>query len=125
MSTPLRQKESWEFPMRYVEGQDPYLAHYADVQAGKAFEVHSQSPLGVLTEFDKTPQGYILTFSLGDRIRAVWIDHVGIVIKDVTLPKGDYSEINFNGQVAVAQDGSLYVLSSTERGIEIQFVTAP
>jgi hypothetical protein len=66
-----------------------------------------------------------MTFSLGDRIRAVWIDDAGIVIKDVTLPKGDYSEINFNGQVAVAQDGSLYVMSSTERGIDAHLERAP
>jgi hypothetical protein len=111
--------------MLYLEGEDPYIAHYADTKAGVAFVVHSVSPLGVLTEFDQTPQGYIMTFSLGDRIRAVWINPAGNVLKDVTLPNGLYSEINFNGQVAVAQDGSLYAMSSTERGIEIHFVEAP
>jgi hypothetical protein len=120
-----RQRETWEFPKLYVEGQDPYLARYADLEAGEAFEVHSISPLGVLTEFEKTPQGYIMVFSLGDRIRGVWIDPAGLVLKDVTLPNSQYTEINFNGQVAVAQDGSLYVLNSTERGIEIHFVGAP
>jgi hypothetical protein len=120
-----QQKKPWEFPLRYGEGQDPYLAHYADVKDGVVFEVRSASPLGVLTEFAKTPKGYILTFSLGDRLRAVWINSAGAVLKDVTLPKGDYSEINFNGQVAVANDGSLYVMSSTQRGIEIHYVKAP
>jgi hypothetical protein len=120
-----RQKGTWEFPLRYVEGQDPFVAHYADVKERLAFEVHSASPLGALTDFEKTPQGYIMTFSLGDRIRAVWIDPAGFVLKDVTMPNSQYSEINFNGQVAVAQDGSLYVMSSTKRGIEIHFVNAP
>lgn len=77
-----RQKETWEFPERYVEGQDPFVAQFADVKKGVAFEVHSASPLGVLTEFDKTPQGYIMTFSLGDRIRAVciWMLFILLVI---------------------------------------------
>jgi hypothetical protein len=117
-----RQKETWEFPKRYAEGQDPYVAHYADMMTGVVFEVHAVSPLGVLTEFEKTPQGYLMTFSIGDRIRAVWIDLAGNVVKDVTLPNDQYSEINFNGQVAITQAGSLYVLSSTERGIEVHFV---
>ena len=72
-----RQKETWDLPYRFVEGVkglDPFVARFADVKEGVAFEVHSASPLGVLTEFEKTPQGYIMTFSLGDRIRAVWID---------------------------------------------------
>jgi hypothetical protein len=120
-----RQKETWDYPKLYVEGQDPYVARYADVEAGLAFEVHCVSPLGVLTEFEKTPQGYLLSFSLGDRIRGVWIDPEGTVLKDVTLPDGEYTEINFNSQAAVGADGSLYTLSSTERGVEIHFVEAP
>jgi hypothetical protein len=120
-----RQKNTWEFPLRYPEGQDPFVAHYADIKAGLAYEVHSASPLGVLTDFQSTPQGYILTFSLGDRIRAVWIDPAGLVLKDITLPKDQFTEINFNGQVAVAQDGSLYTMSSTERGIQIHYAAAP
>jgi len=120
-----RQKHTWEYPLRYVEGQDPFVAHYADVKAGVAYEVHSASPLGVLTNFERIPQGYMMTFSLGDRIRAVWINPAGIVQKDITLPKGTYSEINFNGQVAVGQDGSLYLMSSTSRGIEVHYVIPP
>lgn len=120
-----RKKETWDFPKLYVEGRDPYIARYADVNAGFAFEVHSVSPLGVLTEFEKTPQGYLLVFSLGDRLRGVWIDPTGNVLKDVTLPNGGYTEINFNSQAAVVLDGSLFTLSSTERGIEIHFVAAP
>lgn len=120
-----RQKQTWELPFLYPKGQDPFVAQYADVKEGLAFEVRSGSPLGVITEFAKTPQGYIMTFSLGDRIRAVWIDPSGLVKKDVTLPKGTYSDINFYGQVAVGQDGSLYAMGSTERGIEIHYVGAP
>jgi hypothetical protein len=120
-----RRKETWDYPKRYVEGLDPFVAHFADLKEGVAFEVRSASPLGVITDFEKTPQGYIMAFSLGDRIRAVWINPAGGVQKDITLPKGMYSEINFNGQVAVAQDGSLYAMSSTERGIEIHYEEAP
>jgi hypothetical protein len=120
-----RERENWDFPLRFVEGKDPYVAHFADVKESLAFEVQSVSPLGAITEFAKTPQGYLMTFLLGDRIRAVWIDSSGRVLKDVTLPNSQHTEINFNGQVAVAEDGSLYVLNSTERGIEIHYVGAP
>jgi hypothetical protein len=120
-----RDKETWDYPKLFVEGQDPYIARYADRKAGVAFEVHSASPLGVITEFDKTPQGYLMVFSLGDRIRGVWIDPAGEVLKDVTLPDDEFTEINFNSQAAVGADGSLYVMSSTKRGIEIHFIGAP
>ena len=120
-----RDKETWGYPKLYVEGQDPYIARYADRKAGVAFEVHSASPLGVITEFEKTPQGYLMVFSLGDRIRGVWIDPAGEVLKDVTLPDDEFTEINFNSQAAVGADGSLYVMSSTKRGIEIHFISAP
>ena len=120
-----RQKETWQLPFRYVEGKDPYVARYADMNVGLAFEVHSISPLGVLTDFEKTPQGYVLIFSLGDHIRAVWIDSSGVILKDVSLPNSLHSEINFSGQSAVAPDGSLYIMSSTERGIEIHYAVAP
>ncbi len=120
-----RQKDVWEFPLRYVDVQDPYLARYADVQQGLAFEVYSVNPLGVLTEFAKTSQGYVLTFLVGDHIRAVWIDASGNVLKDVCLPNGQYSEINFYGQQAITLDGSVYIMGSTERGIEIHYEGAP
>jgi len=54
-----RQKETWKFPKLYVEGQDPYLARYARCEGGCRFEVHSVSPLGVITDFEKTPNGYL------------------------------------------------------------------
>jgi len=120
-----REKETWNYPKLYVEGQDPFIARYADIETGVAFEVHSVSPLGVITEFEKTPQGYLMVFSLGNQIRGVWIDPAGKVLKDVTLPDGEYTQINFNSQAAVGSDGSLYTLNSTERGIEIQSVGAP
>jgi hypothetical protein len=120
-----RHKKTWEFPLRYPEGRDPFVAHYADVKQGLAYEVHSASPLGTLTDFEKTPCGYVMSFFLGDRFRAVWIDPTGFVLKDVSLPNSQYTEINFNGQVAITQDGGLYAISSTERGIEIHYVGAP
>jgi hypothetical protein len=116
-------KETWDLPYLYVEY--PYLARYADAEQGLAFEVRSATPLGTLTEFERTPQGYLLVFNLGDRIRAVWIDPEGAILKDITLPYSQYTEINFNGQSAVAVDGALYSMSSTERGIEIHYVSAP
>ena len=120
-----REKETWEYPLRYVEGQDPYLAHYADLKEGAAFEVSSASPLGVLIDFGNTPQGYLLIFDIGVRWRAVWIDAGGQVLKDVTLPNGLYAETNFHGQSAMREDGSLYLMSSTKWGIEIHIVAAP
>jgi hypothetical protein len=115
-------KETWDLPYIYVE--KPYPVRSADLEAGLAFEVRSTS-LGGPIGFQRTPQGYILVFGLGDHIRGVWIDPAGVVLKDVSLPYGQYTEINFNGQTAVGADGSLYALSSTERGIEIHFVEAP
>lgn len=124
-----RLKQPWEFPFRFVDseqGLDPFLARFADLKDGVAFEVHSEAGLGVILGFEKTPQGYLLVYSSGyEQIRAVWFDPAGGILKDVTLPNGQYSELSFDGRVAVAEDGSLYVLSSTERGIEIHLVRAP
>jgi hypothetical protein len=117
--------QTWDFPYRYVEGMDPYIARFADANKRLAFEVRSASPLGVIMGFEQSLQGYILTFSLGDKIRAIWIDSSGTVLNDVTLPNGLYTEVNFDGQATVSQDGSLYMMSSTERGIEIHYVCAP
>jgi hypothetical protein len=61
----------------------------------------------------------------GDQLRAVWFDGSGKVLKDVTLPKEEYSEINSVGRTSVARDGSLYFMRSTENGIEVRFVKAP
>jgi hypothetical protein len=120
-----RDKGTWELPKRYVESQYPYLVESADVMRGIAFEVHSLSPLGVLTDFERTPEGYIMTFSLSDRMRAVWVDDAGAVLKDVTLPKIEYSEVYLYGQTAVTPDGALFVMSSTRRGIEVHYVAPP
>ena len=109
---------------RYVEGLDPYVARFADVEAGLAFELHSVSPLGAITYFEKTPPGYLVVFH-ADQIRAVWFDSSGNVLKDVTLPNHRYSEVNALGQVAIDESGSLYVLGSIDNGIEVQVVKAP
>ena len=123
-----RQKETWGIPYRYVEGVegfDLYTARFADVKEDVAFEVHSPAGFSGLVDFEKTPQGYLMIFDGFEQIRAVWIDPAGVILKDVTLPRGQYSELSLYGQVAVAQDGSLYVLGSTKRGIEIHFEGAP
>ena len=116
-----RQKQSWPFPYRFIEGKqglDPFTARFVDVKEGLGFVVHCETGLGGIPGFEKTPRGYLMTFHSGfEQIRAVWIDLEGNILKDVTLPSGQYSEMSFDGQVVVAADGSLYVLSSTERGI--------
>jgi hypothetical protein len=67
-----------------------------------------------------------MTFNSGyEQIRAVWIDLKGNILKDVSLPNGQYSELSFDGQVDVSEAGSLYVMISTERGIEIHYAAAP
>ena len=119
-----RERQPWDFPYRYLESV--FTARLADIGEGLAFEIHSETGLGGLPGFEKTPQGYLLTFHSGyEQIRAVWIDLEGNILKDVTLPNGQYSEMSFDGQVAIAANGSLYVLSSTERGIEIHYSIAP
>jgi hypothetical protein len=123
-----RQKETWDLPYRYVEGAegfDLYTAHFADVKEDVAFEVHSPVGFGGLVDFEKTPQGYLMIFDGFEQIRAVWIDPLGSILKDVTLPRGKFTELSLSGQVAVTQDGSLYVLGSTKRGIEIDYIEAP
>jgi hypothetical protein len=120
-----RLKQNPELPYRFVEHQDPYVARFGDAEANLAFEVRSASPLGAIALFEKTPQGYIALFA-ADQLRSIWFDPTGKVLKDVTLPHNDlYSEMDVFGQYAIDQQGSLYVLGSTEKGIEAQFVKAP
>lgn len=97
---------------------------FADWEEGIAFAVHSESMLGAIICFEKTPQGYVAVFE-GDQLRAIWFDEAGRVLKDVTLPKEEYSEIKPVGRTSVTPDGSLYYLRSTENGIEVRFVKAP
>jgi len=78
----------------------------------------------VLTDFEKTAQGYVAIFH-SDTIRAVWFNSSGVVLQNVTLPNDQYSEVYFLSQVAIAQDGSIYVLGSTPGGIQVRFVKAP
>jgi hypothetical protein len=109
---------------RFVENLEFFVARFGDVEAGLAFEMHSVSHLGAIIYFEKTPHGYVAIF-FGDLIRAVWFDTAGVILKDVTLPNDQYSEVEPYGQIAIDQSGSLYVLSSTVRGIEVRFVKAP
>ncbi|MGB8984099.1 MAG: hypothetical protein WCC12_19680 [Anaerolineales bacterium] len=126
-----RQKQTWELPFGLVldgKGElDWRRARFADVEAGLAFEVHSELGVSTLVGFERTPQGYlILLNSEYQQIRAIWIDPAGAVLKDVSLPKEEYSGFSSGaGNVAVDQDGSLYVMSSTKNGIEIHFEAAP
>jgi len=124
-----RQKQSWPFPYRFIEGEhglDLFTVCFADVKEGLGFVVHCETGLGGIPGFEKTLGEYLMTFHSGyEQIRAVWIDLDGHILKDVTLPNGQYSEMSFDGQVAVSEDGSLFVMSSTERGIQIHFVGAP
>ncbi len=110
---------------RYVEGLDPYVARFADVRAGLAFELDSVSPLGAIAFFEKTPQGYVAVFGGGQQFRAIWFDPSGVVLKDVALPEEDYSEIELAGCLAVDPEGDLYVMNSVETGIQILSVAAP
>ena len=119
-----RRRQNPALVYRFVENLDPYVARLGDVEAGLAFEMHSVSPLGAIIYFEKMPQGYVAIF-FGDQIRAVWFDSSGIILKDVTLPNDQYSEVEPYGQVAIDQSGSLYVLGSTVKGIEVRFVKAP
>ena len=124
-----RQKQTWELPLGFVMGMDGSFdwdkARFADIEEGVAFEVRSDSGLGSIAGFEETPQGYLMAFNSGsEQIRAVWIDLAGLILKDVTLPNGQYSVLS-DGQMAIAQDGSLYVMSSTKNGIEIHFEEAP
>lgn len=109
---------------RFADGLFPYVAHFGDRQAETAFEMHSDAPLGAITHFEKVPQGYIAVFS-ADRIQAIWFTPEGKVIKNITLPNEQYSEINPTGQVVINQHGAIYILESTAVGVEIRYVNPP
>jgi hypothetical protein len=124
-----RQKQTWELPHRLVLGPEGSLdwrtARFADIREGLAFEVHSDFGLGTLDSFEKTSQGYLMLFCSGaEQVRAVWVNPAGLVLKDITLPNGQYTVLPV-GQAAVARDGSLYLMSSTENGLEIHVAEAP
>jgi hypothetical protein len=118
-----RQKQSPRLTMKYML-ETVNDVRFADWEKGIAFAVHSVSRLGAIICFENTPQGYVAVFE-GDQLRAVWFDEAGKVLKDVTLPKEEYSEIKPVGRTSVTPDGSLYFLRSTENGIEVRFVKAP
>jgi hypothetical protein len=125
-----RQRQIWELPYelgtRREGSVDWDMARFADIKEEVAFEAHSDSGLGSIIGFEKTPQGYLMMFNSGlEQIRAIWIDRAGLALKDITLPNGQYSSLVIHGSVAVAQDGSLYVMSSTKNGIEVHVVQAP
>jgi hypothetical protein len=124
-----RERQTWNLPYRFLVGTDGvfdlHQARFADIEAGIAFEVHSDSELGVIAGFEKTPQGYIMLFRGYEQIRAVWVDSSGTVLKDITLPNSQYSALSSGGDLAVAQDGSLYVMSSTKNGIEVHCANGP
>jgi len=119
-----RHKHAQQLPYRFVENMDPYVARFGDTDANIAFEIQSVSPLGAIIDFEKYTQGYAAIF-YGDLIRAVWFDPSGNVLKDVTMPNDQYSEVYFLSQVAIDQDGSVYVLGSKPGGIEVRFGKAP
>jgi hypothetical protein len=118
-----RQKQSPRLTMKYML-ETVNDVRFADWEEGIAFAVHSVSKLGAISCFEKTPQGYVAVFE-GDQLRAVWFDEAGKVLKDITLPREEYSEINPFGRSTIMPDGSLYFLRSTENGIEVRFVNAP
>ena len=97
---------------------------FANTQKSLAFAVHSVSPLGAITYFEKTLQGYVAVFE-GDQIRAIWFDTSGLVLKDITLPRDEYTEINLFGHTAIDPQGSLYVMGSQVKGIVVRFINAP
>jgi hypothetical protein len=109
---------------RFTEDLDPYVAQFADVEAGLAFEIRSTYPLGAITLFEKVSQGYIAIF-YAEQIRAVWFDLSGNILKDITLPNLRYSEIYPQGQVVVNENGELYILGSVEAGIEVRYIRKP
>lgn len=118
-----RQLQPAEFIVKYMT-DSVYTARFADVEKAIAFEVHSISPLGAITYFEDTPQGYVAFFE-ADPLRAVWFDAQGNVLQDITLPRGDYTEINSVGRIALDSYGSLYILESFNYGIEVAFIHAP
>ena len=107
---------------RFVE--NIYEAQFADVEAGLVFEVRSPDPLGAITLFKKVPMGYIVIFH-ADQIRAIWFDPSGRILKDITLPNQQFSEIYWLRQVVVNEAGDLFVFYSQEIGVEVRRIATP
>ena len=90
-----REKTSPRLTMKYML-ETVNDVRFADWEKGIAFAVHSDSRLGAICCFEKTPQGYVAVFE-SDWLRAIWFDETGKVLKDVTLPREEYTEINIHG----------------------------
>jgi hypothetical protein len=118
-----QQKQPAKLLVKYMP-DTVYIARFADVAKGIAFEVHSVFPLGAITHFENTPQGYLAVFE-ADQFSAVWFDSSGNVLQVTTLPRDDYSEINSLGRIATDSKGSLYILQSISNGIEVRYVNSP
>jgi hypothetical protein len=101
-----------------------YAARFADVEKRVAYEVRSASPLGAIIFFEEVPRGYLAILE-GDLFRAVWFDPSGKILKDISLPRNDYSEINSLGRFASDENGSLYMLGAVNTGIEVRLFKTP
>lgn len=113
-----RQKQSPELLIAYT----PDTVRFADVKIGLAFE----APTMYAVIFEKTPQGYVVA-SKGETFRAIWFDPSGVVLKDVTLPD-DYFETEpdpYDKRLAVTSGGDLYVMNTTQNGVQILYAAAP
>lgn len=117
-----RQKQSPRLIVKYNDtGTEIW---FVDREKGIAFDLHSASGFGAPIGLETTPSGYVAVFGW-DQIRAIWFDLFGNVLKDVTLPNRQYSEVYPQGQAAIDQNGSLYVMDTTQTGVFVWYVQAP
>ncbi|HEX6291582.1 MAG TPA: hypothetical protein VFZ66_20530 [Herpetosiphonaceae bacterium] len=122
-ATREEQRQSRSRAAYLVKFLDANHARLADTQRNLTFDVTSSETLGAIAYFGRTAQGYVAVFE-DTSLRVVWFDAKGTVIKDVLAPNQQASTFNPNGRVAVDQQGNVYILGSTDTGIEVSRVAA-
>lgn len=103
---------------------DGYTSRFMDTRRGVAFEIRDNRGLGPIARFVETAHGYVVVFQL-DNLRVLWLDQSGRVRGQASIANPEYADLNPTGKVAVGQDETVYVLSSTSAGIEIRSLQLP
>ena len=101
--------------------QSDHRSLFTDTQAGVIFDIQSTTPLGAIAYFGKTNNGYVVIFE-GEFLRILWISPTGQILDECRVANQQETPINHNGRFVINQSGSVYYLSTTPNGMEIQRV---
>lgn len=119
-----QQRAARSRPPLLIQWITDYRSRLADPQRGNAFEIESEAPLGPVAFFGSVGPVYVAVFEWTD-FQVVWFDESGGILMTSSVPNHRYSVFNPNGRIAVDGAGAVYILGSTEEGIEILRVEGP